>query len=97
MASALRRDIAVVPVLVHGARMPQADELPADLEALAFRNAVELTHPRWDSDVQLLVKALRPYVKADPESAAAGTPARRRTAGRGATAACECGPGPRWH
>ncbi len=66
-ASALKRDIPVVPVLVHGARMPRAEDLPEDLKELAFRNAVELTHARWDSDVQVLVKALRPYVQVKQE------------------------------
>jgi len=62
-ASALKRDIPVVPVMVHGARMPRAEDLPEDLRDLAFRNGVELTHARWDSDVEVLVKALRPYVQ----------------------------------
>ncbi|HKX42418.1 MAG TPA: toll/interleukin-1 receptor domain-containing protein [Burkholderiaceae bacterium] len=62
VASALKRDIPVVPVLVHGAVMPHAEELPADLTELAYRNAVELTHARWESDVQILITALRPYV-----------------------------------
>src|SRR5262245_7192046 len=62
-ASALKRDIPVIPVLVQGARMPRAEQLPADLADLAYRNAVELTHARWDSDVQLLIKALRPHVE----------------------------------
>jgi hypothetical protein len=62
-ASALKRDIPVVPVLVHGATMPRADDLPDDLKDLAYRNGVELTHSRWDSDVQLLTKALQPYVQ----------------------------------
>jgi hypothetical protein len=62
-ASALKRDIPVVPVLVQGARMPRVEALPEDLKELAFRNGVELTHARWDSDVQLLVNALRPYVQ----------------------------------
>ena len=61
-ASALKRDIPVVPVLVHGAKMPRADQLPDDLKELAFRNGVEVTHARWNSDVQLLFKALRPFV-----------------------------------
>jgi hypothetical protein len=61
-ASALKRDIPVVPVLVHGAKMPQADDLPDDLKDLAYRNAVELTHARWDSDVRVLMDALRPHV-----------------------------------
>lgn len=62
LASALRRDIPVVPVLVRGAKMPIAEDLPGDLKELAFRNAVELTHARWKSDVQVLIRALRPYM-----------------------------------
>ena len=61
-ASALKRDIPVIPVLVHRAAMPHPEQLPADLADLAYRNAVELTHARWNSDVEVLVKALRPYV-----------------------------------
>ncbi len=63
-ASALKRDIPVIPVLVQGASMPQAEQLPPDLAELAYRNSVELSHARWDSDVQLLIKALEPYVEA---------------------------------
>jgi hypothetical protein len=62
LASALRRDIPVVPVLVRGAKMPTPEELPDDLKELAFRNAVELTHARWRSDVEILIRALRPYM-----------------------------------
>ena len=51
-ASALRRDIPVIPVLLQGARMPRAEDLPDDLKDLAFRNSVEITHARWDSDMQ---------------------------------------------
>jgi hypothetical protein len=61
-ASALRRGIPVIPVLVRGAKIPQADRLPTDLAELAYRNAVELNHARWKSDVQVLVKALRPLL-----------------------------------
>jgi hypothetical protein len=68
-ASALRRDIPVIPVLVHGGRMPRSEQLPEDLKDLAYRNAVELTHARWDSDVQVLVKALRPHVSGEREEA----------------------------
>ncbi len=78
LASALRRDIPVVPVLVRGAKMPLVEQLPEDLKELAFRNAVELTHARWKSDVQILVQALRPYL----EEAGAGPdgPSRREPA-----------------
>jgi hypothetical protein len=71
-ASALKRDIPVIPILVRGAKMPVAGQLPDDLKDLAYRNAVELTHARWNSDVQLLVKALRPFVSTEGESQAAG-------------------------
>jgi hypothetical protein len=64
LASALHRDISVIPVLVRGAKMPLADQLPDDLRDLAFRNAVEISHARWKSDVQVLVDALRPHLDA---------------------------------
>ena len=68
----LKRDIPVVPVLVQGASAPKPDQLPDDLKELAFRNAVELTHARWDSDIEVLIKALRPHIsqpgqKPEPE------------------------------
>ena len=62
VASALKRDIPVIPVLVDGASMPAAADLPADLEALAWRNAVELRHARWDADLQALIAALKNIV-----------------------------------
>lgn len=63
IASALKRDIPVIPVLVRGAIMPRSDQLPPDLADLPYRNGVELTHARWDSDVQELIEALRPHVE----------------------------------
>jgi TIR domain len=62
VASALARNIAVIPVLVHDAKMPRPDQLPDNLKDLAYRNSVEITHARWNSDVQLLTKALGQYV-----------------------------------
>lgn len=52
IASALARpDVSVVPVLVDGTVMPNAEQLPADIAALAKRNAVELSNKRWRYDV----------------------------------------------
>ena len=62
IASALKREIPVIPVLVHGARMPRAEHLPEDIRNLAYRNAVELAHARWASDFQLLLRSLRTIV-----------------------------------
>lgn len=62
IASALARDVAVIPVLVHDAKMPRPEDLPEDLKNLSYRNSVEITHTRWNSDVQLLTGALKRYV-----------------------------------
>lgn len=77
IATALKREIPVVPVLVRGAQMPKAEELPEDIRELAYRNSVELTHARWKSDVQLLGHALAPYLgsASGPEPVTAQTPA----------------------
>ena len=69
IAAALRRDIPVVPVLIRAAKVPVADQLPADLADFAYRNALELTHARWKSDMQFLVKALRLLVGDGPPPA----------------------------
>jgi TonB family protein len=76
-ASALKRDIPVIPVLVRGAKMPTVEQLPEELKELAFRNCIELTHARWKSDIQLLVEALRRLLG---NSSRAGTNAGRNEA-----------------
>src|SRR4051812_17979958 len=40
--SALERGIPVIPVLVDNAMMPKSEQLPGDIEGLAFRNALTL-------------------------------------------------------
>src|SRR6478735_2895084 len=42
IAAALRRGIRVIPVLVEGARMPKASELPHSLKPLARRQPFEV-------------------------------------------------------
>jgi len=42
IATALQRGIPVIPVLLDDTPMPQVESLPADLHALAFRNALML-------------------------------------------------------
>jgi hypothetical protein len=68
IATALARNIAVIPVLVHDAHMPPLDLLPEDLKDLRYRNSVELTHARWNSDVALLIGALKNYVTVNTAS-----------------------------
>ena len=63
VASALARNIPVVPVLVRGAAMPAPEHLPESIRDLAFRNAVELSHSRWSFDTDQLLRALKVYVQ----------------------------------
>ena len=58
IAAALRRNIPVIPVLVGGAAMPQAAELPTVLAALANRQAIEISDSRWDYDIARLFEVL---------------------------------------
>ena len=41
----------VIPVLVGGARMPAAHDLPAELAELSLLNAIEIRDERFDQDV----------------------------------------------
>jgi hypothetical protein len=62
LASALKRDIAVIPVLVDGATMPAEESLSDDLKPLAFRHALELRHSRFSADADAIVQALESAV-----------------------------------
>ena len=57
--AALKRNIALTPVLVQGAQMPTLEQLPANINDFAYRNGFELSHSRWESDVQEMFKRLR--------------------------------------
>ena len=91
IAAALRRNIPVTPVLVQGAQMPAPEQLPDDLKDLAYRNAFELSHTRWESDVAEMIKRLG-LRKADaqqsrPTVAATGRADSPVVTGRGGGAA----------
>jgi hypothetical protein len=55
---ALTRNVRVIPVLVEGARMPRADELPTSIAKLAHRQALELSASRFEFDLSRLLRAL---------------------------------------
>jgi hypothetical protein len=64
IATALKKSasLPVIPVLIRGASMPTADQLPDELKDLAFRNALSLNHLDWDANVQKLVDAIHAKV-----------------------------------
>jgi hypothetical protein len=59
IAAALARDIRVIPVLVDGARMPRASQLPDSLKPLARRHAIEVRHAHFGHDAEALVARMR--------------------------------------
>src|SRR5262249_40707634 len=59
ITAALARNIRVIPVLVEGARMPKAGELPDPLKPLARRQAVEVAQLQFGRDAEALVERVR--------------------------------------
>ncbi len=53
-----RRGTRVIPVLVDGAKMPAAEDLPKPLVPLATRNAFEVLDTRFADDVARLIKTI---------------------------------------
>ena len=67
IATALQRDIPVIPILLDGTRMPRAGRLPEDLKELEQRSGLEIRHTSFDSDIDRLIREL----KRPPEQAGA--------------------------
>jgi hypothetical protein len=85
IATALKRNTRVIPLLVQGASMPSAGQLPEDLAPLTRRNAFELHDSSWGDDVRRLIITLdqvlerRPVGKRDTAAQRVeGLPARVR-------------------
>ncbi len=58
--SALERDIPVIPLLVSGAKMPAAEDLPDSLRGFAFRNGTQIRPaPDFKVDMARLIKNLQ--------------------------------------
>jgi len=58
VSTALKRGIRVIPVLVEGATMPEAADLPDELKALVRRNALKLSHDRFRTESELLASTV---------------------------------------
>ncbi len=67
ITTALQRpNVRVIPVLVEGAQVPDASDLPEDLQPLCRRNAIELTDKRWSYDVSQLIETLKKTLGVQP-------------------------------
>jgi TIR domain len=74
--TALERDVRVVPVLVGGASMPQARDLPDSLAKLARRHAVAIHHESFRADAARLMESIERIFSAvavEPPSVQVGT------------------------
>lgn len=63
LLSAFSRDKPVWPVLVSGAQLPDASELPPEIVPLLRRQAIVLTDTGWHTDVARLGDALSPMIR----------------------------------
>ena len=82
--AALTHDVRIIPVLIDGARMPGANDLPPTLAALVGRQALELSPNRFDYDMSRLLRALDTEIQAlpavaDPEPQPVGQPVGTET------------------
>lgn len=59
ISSALKRNIRIIPVLVGGARMPDANELPPEIHPITRKQAVEISDGRFRADAERLIKAIQ--------------------------------------
>jgi formylglycine-generating enzyme required for sulfatase activity len=58
IASAIRRNILLVPVLIDGAIQPPLEELPADIQALVRRQSVRLDFNGWEGGLVALKRTI---------------------------------------
>src|SRR5580698_6544125 len=56
--TALERDIRIIPIVVEGAQLPSADQLPPSLVGLVQRQALEISPRRFRSDSSRLMHQL---------------------------------------
>ena len=84
ITAALERNIPVVPVLVEGAAMPRADQLPECLRRLARRNAFEVRPgAMFSQQLELLVQRLEQTLTAPvPQRTQVTTPVDQRESPR---------------
>ena len=101
VGTALKRGVRVIPVLVEGAPMPPASQLPEELKPLARRNALSVSHEGFRADSERLIDSVGEVLEAarveSPPRPPEGEQQRRdRATGQGKTEAPQgmvAGPG----
>jgi uncharacterized membrane protein HdeD (DUF308 family) len=73
IGAALQRNVPVVPLLLDGAKVPKANQLPVDLKELAMRNGLDVRHGSFHSDLDKLVRDLKGQWGQDRGGGSSGT------------------------
>jgi formylglycine-generating enzyme required for sulfatase activity len=84
IGTALTREIPVIPVLLDGAEIPKAEQLPSDLEELAVRNGLYVRHASFHGDMDRLIAGLKVSLKQDEAAASGERTASQRDGSRAA-------------
>jgi tetratricopeptide (TPR) repeat protein len=79
IGAALHRNIPVIPILLDGAKVPKANQLPKDLEELSMRNGLDVRHTSFHNDIDRVVRSLKGQLsEADAEKRRHDEEERRR-------------------
>jgi uncharacterized membrane protein HdeD (DUF308 family) len=80
IGAALQRNVPVIPLLLDGAKVPKANQLPEDLKELAMRNGLDVRHGSFHSDLDKLVRGLKAQSGQDRAEDRRAEDERRRAA-----------------
>jgi hypothetical protein len=71
IATALQRSIPIIPILLDGAKMPKADQLPKELKELISYQGLDIRHTSFHGDMDKLVRSLsyQPRIFVSPDKA----------------------------
>jgi hypothetical protein len=72
----------VIPILLDGAKIPRANQLPDDLKELASRNGLDVRHASFHNDMEKLIRGLKgainlPSIEAEVQAQLASELAER--------------------
>ena len=82
IAEALKRGVAVIPILLEGTSLPKANQLPEDLRAMAHRQSLNVRHASFVKDMERLVARLKRVTPDQQHGAVPSLVERYRAEGR---------------
>jgi hypothetical protein len=68
VAAALQRQIPVIPILLDGTKIPNAERLPEEMRELALRNGLDVRHSSFQADIDKLIRSLKRTATTSPRN-----------------------------